>query len=170
MQKLGGGLARAGDGRGAQTQDKSYKKGFKTLAAPAGAVVVLDATNGSVVAMASQPDFDPNAFVHGIPDADVEAAATTRRSDYPLLDRAIVGPVRAGLDVQADHRDRRAQRGRDHADQDDRRQGQVRVPDATRSGSSRTTRRALRPGGPARALTVSSDVYFYTIGGDLYYR
>jgi penicillin-binding protein 2 len=53
-------------------------------AADAGAVVVLDARTGSLVAMASNPSFDPNDFVTG--NADKYFAPT---ADNPLLNRGL---------------------------------------------------------------------------------
>lgn len=58
--------------------------------ATAGCVVVLDCTNGEVLAMASYPEFDPSIFVGGISNADWEALSS-EASGYPLMDRAVSG-------------------------------------------------------------------------------
>ncbi|MFJ8658939.1 penicillin-binding protein 2 [Streptomyces sp. NPDC093795] len=63
--------------------------------ADAGAVVVMETKTGRVVAMASQPDYDPNAWVGGISATDY-AAMTSKGSNYPLLNRAIQGQAPAG--------------------------------------------------------------------------
>ncbi|WP_309050385.1 penicillin-binding protein 2 [Streptomyces sp.] len=63
--------------------------------ADAGAVVVMETKTGRVVAMASQPDYDPNAWVGGISASDY-AALTSKKSNYPLLNRAIQGQAPAG--------------------------------------------------------------------------
>ncbi|OEJ31985.1 penicillin-binding protein 2 [Streptomyces subrutilus] len=63
--------------------------------ADAGAVVVMEAKTGRVVAMASQPDYDPNAWVGGISAKDY-ARLTSKKSNYPLLNRAIQGQAPAG--------------------------------------------------------------------------
>ncbi|MET9855626.1 penicillin-binding protein 2 [Streptomyces sp. NPDC006450] len=60
-----------------------------------GAVVVMEAKTGRVVAMASQPDYDPNAWVGGIAAKDY-ARLTSENSNYPLLNRAIQGQAPAG--------------------------------------------------------------------------
>ncbi len=65
--------------------------------ANAGAVVVLDARTGAVVAMASNPSFNPNDFISGNSDQYFKDP-----DNPPLLNRAL-NAVRAGLDVQADH-------------------------------------------------------------------
>ncbi|MFE2554567.1 penicillin-binding protein 2 [Streptomyces sp. NPDC059352] len=63
--------------------------------ADSGAVVVMETKTGRVVAMASQPDYDPNAWVGGISAKDY-AAMTSKGSNYPLLNRAIQGQAPAG--------------------------------------------------------------------------
>ena len=50
-------------------QDHSVTDHFETLKAPAGAAVVLDARNGSVVADASFPTYPPDWWVGGISQA-----------------------------------------------------------------------------------------------------
>ena len=78
-----------------ETQNRAIKSGFETYNAPAGSVVVLDAKTGSVVAMASNPTYDPNAFADGIPTATYEAY-NNPDSHYPLLNRAIQGQYAPG--------------------------------------------------------------------------
>ncbi|UUU42036.1 penicillin-binding protein 2 [Streptomyces sp. NBC_00162] len=63
--------------------------------ADSGAVVVMETKTGRVVAMASQPDYDPNAWVGGISGKDY-ARLTSKNSNYPLLNRAIQGQAPAG--------------------------------------------------------------------------
>ncbi|MGW7360073.1 penicillin-binding protein 2 [Streptomyces sp. NPDC054802] len=63
--------------------------------ADAGAVVVMEAKTGRVVAMASQPDYDPNAWVGGISAKDY-AKLTGKESNHPLLNRATQGQAPAG--------------------------------------------------------------------------
>ncbi|WP_329385621.1 penicillin-binding protein 2 [Streptomyces sp. NBC_01351] len=63
--------------------------------ADSGAVVVMETKTGRVVAMASQPDYDPNAWVGGISARDY-ANLTSEKSNYPLLNRAIQGQAPAG--------------------------------------------------------------------------
>lgn len=63
--------------------------------ADAGAVVVMEAKTGRVVAMASNPTYDPNAWVGGISAKDY-AKLTGKSSNYPLLNRAIQGQAAPG--------------------------------------------------------------------------
>ncbi|OAH15807.1 penicillin-binding protein 2 [Streptomyces jeddahensis] len=63
--------------------------------ADSGAVVVMEAKTGRVVAMASNPTYDPNAWVGGISGKDY-ARLTGKDSNYPLLNRAIQGQAAPG--------------------------------------------------------------------------
>ncbi|WSJ60413.1 penicillin-binding protein 2 [Streptomyces sp. NBC_01310] len=56
--------------------------------ADSGSVVVMETKTGRVVAMASNPTYDPNAWVGGISAKDY-AGLTDKESNYPLLNRAI---------------------------------------------------------------------------------
>ncbi|MFB7243054.1 penicillin-binding protein 2 [Streptomyces populi] len=77
----------------ARTQfDKITGENYK---ADSGAVVVMEAKTGRVVAMASAPTYDPNAWVGGISGKDY-TALTGKKSNYPLLNRAIQGQSAPG--------------------------------------------------------------------------
>ncbi|MGW0814016.1 penicillin-binding protein 2 [Streptomyces viridiviolaceus] len=67
----------------------------RTYEADAGAVVVMEAKTGRVVAMASNPTYDPNAWVGGISAADYKRL-TGKDSNYPLLNRATQGQAAPG--------------------------------------------------------------------------
>ena len=95
VQKLAEDSLQQGIVSAQNTQDKSFKKGFKKLAAPAGSVVVLDAQDGSVVAMASNPTYDPNLFSNGIPTPTWQWLNDPAHH-YPLIDRAVAGQYAPG--------------------------------------------------------------------------
>ncbi|MFJ2823096.1 penicillin-binding protein 2 [Streptomyces toxytricini] len=68
---------------------KGYDRNtHRNYEADSGAVVVMEAKTGRIVAMASNPTYDPNAWVGGISAKDY-AALTDKDSNYPLLNRAI---------------------------------------------------------------------------------
>ena len=81
------------------TLDSALQSAAQTaLGDKAGAVVLLDAQTGAILALATYPRFDPNALVlpERASDADVaqvQAAwqALSARADSPLLDRATQG-------------------------------------------------------------------------------
>lgn len=58
--------------------------------APAGSIVVLDSRDGSILSMASFPDYNPNNFIGGI-DKSVWNEIRDPRSYAPLNNRAIQG-------------------------------------------------------------------------------
>jgi penicillin-binding protein 2 len=63
--------------------------------ADAGAVVVMESDTGRVVSMASSPQYDPNAWVGGISANDYQKL-TSKKSNYPLINRAIQGVAAPG--------------------------------------------------------------------------
>ncbi|MFH8606358.1 penicillin-binding protein 2 [Streptomyces sp. NPDC018029] len=75
-----------------QEFDKNTGENYK---ADAGAVVVMENKTGRVVSMASNPTYDPNAWVGGISGKDY-ARLTGKKSNYPLLNRAIQGQAAPG--------------------------------------------------------------------------
>ncbi len=59
-----------------------------------GAVVALDPRSGGLLAMVSQPSYDPNLFVTGISDEQYRSLVASR--DTPLFNRAINGQYAPG--------------------------------------------------------------------------
>ncbi|MBV1941681.1 penicillin-binding protein 2 [Streptomyces sp. BV286] len=72
--------------------DRNTGENYK---ADSGAVVVMENKTGRVVSMASNPSYDPNAWVGGISGKDY-ARLTGKDSNYPLLNRAIQGQSAPG--------------------------------------------------------------------------
>jgi penicillin-binding protein 2 len=67
----------------------------KNYVADSGAVVVLNAHNGNVVAMASQPTYDPSVWVGGITSKQLRALYS-KQAGEPLLSRATQGQFAPG--------------------------------------------------------------------------
>ena len=119
-----------------------------------------EARTGRVVAMASQPTYDPSVWVGGISSKQL-AAALLRRGRRPAARPGPAGPVRARLDVEAVH------------------DGRARSTTASRPTPGSTARRASRSAtgsstttSPSRsgcidfakALQLSCDTFFYRVG------
>ena len=66
----------------------------KALQGKRGALVALDPNTGDVLAMVSQPSFDPNLFVEGIDSENWKAL--NESVDRPLLNRPLVGTYPPG--------------------------------------------------------------------------
>ncbi len=65
-----------------------------------GAVVAMDVRDGSVLAMASYPTFDPTNFTNGIPQ-DIWDLYNTEESHAPMLNRAVNGQYAAASTFKA---------------------------------------------------------------------
>src|SRR5215212_7484960 len=62
----------------------------QATAGDAGAFVVMNAKNGEIVALGSNPSFDPNVFSKGV-KTSIYKALTSKDNGEPLADRAIQG-------------------------------------------------------------------------------
>jgi penicillin-binding protein 2 len=71
------------------------RQGDPPVTAPAGAAVVVDPRDGSVLAMASYPTFDPGEFVNGISQSRF-AYLNDPVNHSPILNRAIQGEYAPG--------------------------------------------------------------------------
>ena len=70
----------------------------KALQGHRGAVIAIDPATGQVLAMASEPGFDPNLFVSGISQKDYQTLQTSK--DRPLYDRALQGTYPPGSTIK----------------------------------------------------------------------
>jgi penicillin-binding protein 2 len=142
--------------------DRQDRKFFRS---PAGAVVVLDPRDGSVLAMASEPTYDPSAFVNGI-KPDTFAALQDPANHFPLTNRAIQGQYAPGSTFKLVTAIAALQWGVISANTTVDDPGFYTVPRCRgekcvfRNAGSRAYGRVDLP----RSLTVSSDVYYYTLG------
>ncbi len=134
--------------------------GFETFKAPAGAAVVLDATDGSVVADASFPTYDLNDWVGGISQAHYDAI-TNPYSGYPMLNRATQGEYAPGSTFKLVTSLAMTKYGiRSIGDYYvDNGHVELRGTDFANAGNE-----VFGPVNLEQALTVSSDTYFYTLG------
>lgn len=77
-----------------QARTRHDKNRGKNYAAPKGAAIVVEATTGRVVAMASYPSYDPTLFVGGI--SSKEYAALQNAPGSPLISNAVQGRYAPG--------------------------------------------------------------------------
>lgn len=129
-----------------------------------GSVIVLDVRDGSVVAMASAPDYDPAEFSDGIPEETLEQLSG-EESDDPLLNRAVQGTYApgstwklitglAGVDAELITPESTIND-----------QGCITIEDLDFCNPNEEPHGAVNL---SSALTVSSDVYFYELGRQIW--
>ena len=160
-ESLARGLARRGRPRG----------GLDVAGPPGGAAVVLDPRDGSVLAMASNPTYDPAAFVNGI-RPEVFQALQAPPSSFPLTNRAIQGEYAPGSTFKLFTAIAALQTGMINPSTIFFDGGVYRLPQCR--GQTCTFRNAggvsYGPVNLTYALTVSSDVFFYTLGANFWQR
>ncbi|MFN8103458.1 MAG: penicillin-binding protein 2 [Acidimicrobiia bacterium] len=147
------------------TYDK--EKGHPTPA-PGGAVVVLDTHTGGIVAMASYPTFNPQDFIGGIPQ-DTWTNLNDPSNQYPLNNRAIQGQYPAASTFKVVTAISALQNGFITPETTINagpfytagREGR-KFYDWNKTGHGRTDL--------AKSLVESVDVYYYTIGDEMYQR
>jgi penicillin-binding protein 2 len=138
----------------------------RRFAAPGGAVVVLDPRDGSVLALASNPTYDPATFLKPVTPADYAAKFQDPATNYPLNDRGTQGQYAPGSTFKLVTAVAGLHAGLITPATTVVDQGVFRVPAC--HGERCTFRNAgghsYGPVSLPRAITVSSDVYFYTMG------
>jgi penicillin-binding protein 2 len=139
--------------------DRERKKHFL---APAGSVVVLDPHDGSVLALASNPTYDPAKFIGGITLADF-AALQDPAQGSPLTDRATQGQYAPGSTFKLITSVAALRAGVINVNSSYTDTGCYLI-----GGSKQRVCNALHeshgPVNVTRALTVSSDVFYYHLG------
>ncbi len=145
--------------------------GYEPLKAPAGAVVVLDADTGGVVASASFPTYPLNWWVGGIstdhyaeltdPTTDPKTSCSDRPHACPLVDRATQGLYAPGSTFKLVSSLAMTKYGIRSVGDYYTDEGSVRLRGTTFENAGREV---FGPVNLEQALKVSSDTYFYTIG------
>jgi len=128
-----------------------------------GAFAVMNIHNGEVIALGSQPSFDPNVFARAIKPSDYKRL-TSDEAGSPLTDRAIQGGYPTGSTFKPITATASLQSGLITPDTVLYDGGSLTVGGVTfnNAGGAAHGALALR-----QALTVSSDVFFYQLGRDL---
>jgi len=128
--------------------------------ATGGSVIVLDARTGSLVAMASGPGYDPNAFISGNADQYINDPAN------PLLDKGL-GQYAPGSTFKLISSIAGLQSGVITPETSVYDDGCIKLGDQNFCNARKESYGyvSLR-----QAITVSSDVYFYNLGNELWKR
>lgn len=133
---------------------------WDTLGEKKGAIIVLDADSGGILAMVSKPSYDNNILVQGISEEDF--SQLRNREDAPLFNRATIGRYPPGSTVKPFYAIVALTNGIVTPDYTIVDKGWFRLPNNEqvfhnwkRSGHGTVNLR--------RALRVSSDTYFYNL-------
>ena len=137
----------------------------KHFKAPAGSVVVLDPRDGSVLAMASYPTYNPGEFVNGL-KSDVYELLNRPESHYPLNNRALQGQYAPGSTFKLVTAVAALQKGMIAGNTSISDPGFYRVTNCRgeKCEFQNAGRKAWGRVDLRRAITVSSDTYFYKLG------
>ena len=134
----------------------------RALEGQRGGVVLLDCSNGDILAMASYPNFDPNLFTRFIPGTEWKRLKDKRRT--PLINRAIEGEYQPGSTFKLVTGYAALLNGVVEPQTSIRCNGSFQL--------GRRTAYCWKPGGHGRvqfnrALGQSCNVYFYNIGAEI---
>lgn len=133
-----------------------------------GAVVVTDPRNGDVLAMASYPVFDPRDFINGI-SSSRWAYLTDDANHFPINNRAIQGQYAPGSTFKLVTGYAAVTSGLRNPNDAFNDAGTFTLEDCSGQCTFRNAgSRAYGTVDLARAMTVSSDAYFYAIGADFW--
>ena len=138
------------------------REGYK---ATGGSVVVMDARNGQIRAMASYPTYDPNIWAKGLSEAEY-ADLTDKKSGQPLVFRPAQSVAPPASTFKAFTTVAASEAGFDL-------NGTYDCPALLTVGGQTFTNYETRAYGPmslARALSVSCDTVFYRLGYKMWKR
>ena len=136
---------------------------LKRFIAPAGSIVVEDPRDGSILAMASSPTYDPTEFVNGITTAKFQEL-NDPNNHYPLNNRAIQGVYAPGSTFKMVTALAALEKGVIAPETPFDDTGTFKIGGETKHNASGEVNGTIDMAG---ALAVSSDVYFYNLGADL---
>jgi penicillin-binding protein 2 len=132
--------------------------------APAGAAVVEDPQDGTVLALATDPDYNPEEFIGGISNANY-AAYQNPAANQPLLDRTIQGAYAPGSTFKLVTATAGLQYGLVTPDSPFDDTGSIKIGNQTFTNNDGEVLGVISLPG---AITESSDNYFNAIGAELW--
>jgi penicillin-binding protein 2 len=132
------------------------------LKADAGAVVVLNANDGSVVALASAPTYPVSQFTNGIPAEEFQKLTDPGQSNYPLIDRATQGLYAPGSTFKLFSAIAGLEDGEITPDYTYNDRGFIDLGNGQKVYNAQREAHGIVD--VKRALTVSSDVFFFNLG------
>lgn len=144
---------------------QALKQAVRARRSPGGAVVAIDARNGAVLALASYPSVDANELAAGL--AKERYNELSRDPGHPFFNRAIAARYPAGSTIKPLMAVAALAESVVAPSTVIEDRGEITVPDIYNPAIVYTFRgyAALGPVNVLSAIALSSDVYFYTVGG-----
>jgi penicillin-binding protein 2 len=136
------------------------RTGQQAITGDQGAFVVMDVHTGALVALGSNPSFDPNKFSKGIKQKDYDAL-TSKANGEPLVDRATQSGYPVGSTFKLITATAALQGGLITPETTQYDPGFLKVGGVTFKNAEGAVRGSLAL---RQALTVSDDVFFYKLG------
>jgi penicillin-binding protein 2 len=136
------------------------KAGQRALGGAKGAFVAMDVNNGEVLGLGSSPSFDPNLFSKIIRKRDLDRVYSKDNGE-PILNRAIQGLYPTGSTFKLITATAALEGGLITPDTVQFDGGSIRIGDQTFQNAGKAVHGAVAL---RKALSVSSDVYFYRLG------
>jgi penicillin-binding protein 2 len=137
------------------------------LKADAGAVVVLNASDGSVVALASAPSYPVSQFTNGIPSDVFKKLTDPAQTNFPLIDRATQGLYAPGSTFKPFTSIAALQSGAITPDYSYYDKGFIDLGNGQKLYNAQHEAHGYV--NLQQALTVSSDVFFFNLGFRIWY-
>jgi penicillin-binding protein 2 len=128
-----------------------------------GAFAVMDINNGEVLALGSQPSYDPNLFAKVVRASDYKRL-TADETGAPLTNRAVAGGYPTGSTFKLITATAALESGLITPDTPLNDPGELTVGDVTFKNAGEVAHGVISL---RTALTVSSDVFFYQLGRDM---
>ena len=147
--------------------ETGQETGSEPFKATGGSVTVVNPNDGSIVAMASAPDYNPADLAEGVDPAVLEAY-NEPESGFPLLNRAVGGTYAPGSTFKLISAIAGLGSGQITPDERVQDEGCLLVGDPPLEfcNAGKVEHGSVNL---AEAITVSSDVYFYELGRDLWH-
>lgn len=143
----------------------TLERHLRALGKKAGVVVAMDPRNGAIRALVSFPSFDPNIFAHNSSKKEIEKLVNDTR--HPFFNRAISGGYPSGSTIKPLMATAALEEKIIDPDRQIFDPGFISVPNPYDASNPAIFKdwRALGWVDMRRALAMSANVYFYTVGG-----
>ncbi|QSH39499.1 hypothetical protein JXR01_00595 [Candidatus Kaiserbacteria bacterium] len=143
----------------------AIKKGAQRAGFVGASSVVLDVQTGEVIAITSYPEYSPQVMTDGVPEEAIQSY--TSDGGQPFLNRAITGEYTPGSIVKPYIAAAALSEGIVTANTSFLSTGEIRIPNPYSPDNDSIFRDWKAHGwvNAIEALAVSSNVYFYTVGG-----